>query len=915
MLLARSARACSRALLKRRPRRARPRDRLASRQRSPSAAACELVSASFRSLIAVMRASFRWAPVLFALAVALLSVAGAQQLVLSVDAGGGNDTPDQNRLGNPRTFGTVVPISGVDQDQYAFYSKHRYGKDFSYIFSLAPAVAYDIKFYIAEPYNPNCNAGSRVYSIYAYDSVAGVASGKSLENLDVFAMAGCRTAYQYEMTGIVLDQGQLRIQFVSSAENAMISGFDITTSDTSFSPSPSPSKQLVTSTDMVSINCGNDPNDQNLPNTKIGSVPNSATVVGTANVPEDFYRKTRAGTDFTYKFFLSAGTYDITLGFVESYNKYCANNWRIFNVFVNGVKFLDRYDPYVQSGGCYTGVEESLLGQVTDGSAPLTIRFDSVQRNAAVAYIGISPAGGVVSPSSSPVSSPMPSAQPSTVPSTVPSPDPSADPSAAPSADPSPSGVPPPSPSPNTGTTDSATVNAGATGDVNVAGTTKYSSGATFTATSDIGANIFKTGRSGTDFTYSFDLTPGAYDIIIGFAEYQNSFCTEPGQRVFNVYVNDEIQVESLDLSVSGCFTGVQEGVTSSVGVVDTQPITIRFEAIIGEAIVSYIKISPAADVCIPASNSGGLAPGEDHAAHAVPGSYPPQFSANSPKSYVDSNGDGFAAVQIDGSGSHSHFFDAANNIIGVITEYKWSLVETGEVISTKESFWYSFPLGTTRLKLSVIDNSCTTDEAETTVTVTGAMQPGQYCYYYSGLSEMLIGGDPVAQAPYPKFAAVSTSLNLGFPSFSFDDTLFVARCFFFLEVDADTEVTTVGATTGGTGDVRIYKGTDLLVDSKAADSMETSLAVGLTSFEVIYERTTTTGTPQLQFKVNNTIPASGKVFHDRTTVVPILASLTPSEGADSGGTSVKVTGGYTNEHKSVSVLRRITTWNWHGRY
>ncbi|CAN8073807.1 unnamed protein product [Agarophyton chilense] len=839
-----------------------------------------------------MTVAFRSAPVVWLLSCALLALGQSQQLVLSLDAGGGNDRPG-NVIGSSKTFGTVISIAGTDQN--ALYSKHRYGMDFSYVFSLPKNVAYDITFYITESYNGNCVTGNRVFSIYAYDDALGVSSGKSLENVDVFSMVGCRVAYQYEMNSVSLTTGNLRLQFVSSVENAMISGFDITTTDTTFSASPSPSKQVFTSTDMVDINCGNDPNDQNLPNTKIGSAPNSATVIGTANAPAEYYRKTRAGPDFTYKFFLSPGTYDVILGFGETYIKYCNPGWRVFNVFVNGALFLDKYDVFVKSGGCYTGVEERLSGQVVDGSGPLTIRFDSITRNAAVAFIGIVPVGVGPPPSMSPVSSPMssadPSSVPSAVPSTVPSALPSTVPSAMPSSDPSVNPTPSPSAVQSTPTANSVTIDVGSSGDMAVAGTAKYSSASTFTATSNIGANAFKTGRSGTDFSYTFNFAPGAYDILIGFAEYQNSFCTEPGQRVFNVFVNDEIQVESIDLSTSGCFTGVQEIISSSVGVVDTQPITIRFEAIIGEAIVSYIKISPAADVCIPASNSGGLEPGEDHAAHSVPGSYPPQLSASSPKSYVDSNGDGFAAVFIDGSGSHSHFFDAANNIIGVITEYKWSLVETGEVLSTKEKFWYSFPLGTTRLKLSVLDNSCTTDEAETTVTVTGAMQPGQYCYYYSGAGDMVIGGEPVAQAPYPKFASISTSLNLGFPSFYFDNTLFIARCFFFLEVDNDSEVTVIGATTGGTGDVRIYKGTDLLVDTKAADSMETTLSVGLSSFEVIYERTSTSGTPQLQFKVNNTIPASGKVFHDRTTVVPILSTLTPAEGADGGGTSVKVTG------------------------
>ncbi|PXF47725.1 hypothetical protein BWQ96_02407 [Gracilariopsis chorda] len=305
-----------------------------------------------------------------------------------------------------------------------------------------------------------------------------------------------------------------------------------------------------------------------------------------------------------------------------------------------------------------------------------------------------------------------------------------------------------------------------------------------------------------------------------------------------------------------------------------------------GSAILSYLSVSKTVGGCVPVSNSGGLVEGEDHAAHSVPGSYPPQINANSPKSYVDTDGNGFVTVQIDGSGSHTHFFDSANNIIGQLTKYTWSLVETGEVVSNEVSFSYDFPLGTTRLKLAVVDNSCTTDEAETTVTVTGSIQSGMYCYYYSGLP-MLMGGDPLGS---PEFAAVSSTPDLGFPTFPFSGSQFVARCFFFLEVDADIEEAAVSLSSSG-GEARIYKGTDLLLDTDGMSSSETTLAVGLLALEIIYERTVTSQTPAVQFEVEGSVPAASKIFYDQSEVLPIIVSLTPGDGPDSGGTSVKVSG------------------------
>lgn len=90
-------------------------------------------------------------------------------------------------------------------------------------------------------------------------------------------------------------------------------------------------------------------------------------------------------------------------------------------------------------------------------------------------------------------------------------------------------------------------------------------------------------------------------------------------------------------------------------------------------------------------------------------------------------------SVTLDCTASYSQFFDNANTLIGQITEYTWNLVKTGKVISNQVGFTYSFPLGTTRRRLAVVDKSCTTDETETTVTVTGSIQRSMCWYYYNG--------------------------------------------------------------------------------------------------------------------------------------------------------------------------------------
>lgn len=562
----------------------------------------------------------------------------------------------------------------------------------------------------------------------------------------------------------------------------------------------------------------------------------------------------------------------------------------------------------------------------SSGSTPTQSISPSVTASTSVlATVSISPSmsmfaipsestSALPSPSMSVLSSESPSASPSvSEPPTTISPSATAfSSSVPPSESPSTSVMSTPSPvQPSPAgevTTDQVVVDVGSGGDIYVDGTKKVFEAVSVSGTENVPGSNFRTAREGTNFEYVFNISPGAYDILLGFIELNDrENCLEPGKRVFNVFVNGQLQLGSFDIfSKAGCFNGIEEKITHSVSAILAEPLVIRFESIVGEARLSFLSIKPAQASCIPESVSGQIS--ADHAAHSVPGSYPPQLSANSPKSYVDTVGDGFVTVRIDGSGSHTHFSDSQNGILGRVTKYTWTLVETGEIISNEVSFNYNFPLGTTRLKLSVIDNSCTTDEAETTVTVTGSVEPGQYCYYYSGMTELPVVGT-LLEEPRPLFASVSQTLDLNFPSFAFSDTLFAARCFFFLEVDSAGE-TDVSISTDDTGMARVYKGVDLVVDSEASESSKTQLPVGLERFEVIYLRTTLDNSPKLQLKVNGTVPALSKVSYDRRTIVPILSMVSPTEGNVVGGAQIKLSGygllqplAVTIGDKSVDIL------------
>lgn len=154
--------------------------------------------------------------------------------------------------------------------------------------------------------------------------------------------------------------------------------------------------------------------------------------------------------------------------------------------------------------------------------------------------------------------------------------------------------------------------------------------------------------------------------------------------------------------------------------------------------------------------------PAPDHRAHAVSGGPYIAYAAKGAS----------AQVTIDGSNSHSHYFDANTGVVGKIESYKWESAEyvdsnggatkTPLVQICKEvSCTLPFSNGFHMLKLTVVDNANSSAESVSSVTVKNLEIPGLRAWYYvspkpGGLAQVdkpsfSSGVSAVGENAYPK--------------------------------------------------------------------------------------------------------------------------------------------------------------------
>lgn len=407
-----------------------------------------------------------------------------------------------------------------------------------------------------------------------------------------------------------------------------------------------------------------------------------------------------------------------------------------------------------------------------------------------------------------------------------------------------------------------------------------------------ISASIFKTSVEGILFSTKFPLAKGTYDVELGFVQVDDC---EIGKRIFHVYINGQKREESLDIfATAGCAKALVLRYNSQiVDPISRNGIEISFETISGTATLSYIRIRSSSKPCVPAvSSSSPSASTEDHYAHSVPGTYP----SGSDPSFVDRLGRGFYTVKIDGTGSHTHFF--SNGYTASIKSYEWTRVDTGKVISTRAKFSYNFPLGTTVLKLKVVDTICSEDEATTAITVTGNIQSGAICYIYTDTGEVL-QGNTLTAAPRPFFVFTSPSLNIKFPSGPYRKSLFGAKCIFLVNTKPSTD-TKVSLSTSLSGTAYLYRGPDRIFDTSGGDPT-TSVATGdgYMEFEMTYRYSDLSKSPSLMMKINGTPPTG--VAHDAAQTIPVITALLPNNGPSAGGTIIRITG--YNMYRPVQIF------------
>lgn len=284
---------------------------------------------------------------------------------------------------------------------------------------------------------------------------------------------------------------------------------------------------------------------------------------------------------------------------------------------------------------------------------------------------------------------------------------------------------------------------------------------------------------------------------------------------------------------------------------------------------------------CIPESTSGGTT--EDHVAHAVPGVYHP---------FTDMDDDGFADIEIDGSASHSHFFDFKNGIYGRITSYTWTDMETNQIISNEVNFIHRFAKGVTRIKLTVVDNSCSTHEAQTKITVSGKMKSGQYCYFYHNMSvaDRFSTVNETVEIPFAagRFSSLSvkdTDLQSIIPR----STSFVVKCISELHLREHRTVQNVTIDTNGTGGALLSIGNGYVFSSMNFSEIQLEFEGGMNTIEVTYSYSNySVANPYLSINVNGSDLGT---LYDESTVIPVISAVHPSIVKPEGGTKVHING------------------------
>ncbi|KAI0564515.1 Six-bladed beta-propeller TolB-like protein [Gracilaria domingensis] len=265
-----------------------------------------------------------------------------------------------------------------------------------------------------------------------------------------------------------------------------------------------------------------------------------------------------------------------------------------------------------------------------------------------------------------------------------------------------------------------------------------------------------------------------------------------------------------------------------------------------------------------------------DHLAHAVPG-----FEYRE----VDFNGDGVESVHLDGSRSHTHYFDAGPPIIeGKLVEMIWFNKNTGDRLGTGPRPIAEFPVGKTTVGLTVTDNHDDSHTDYATVIIEKPIDPGAYCYYYEKSSSSAISvSDKLADGVRPVFATKVSDIDFASVAdfhASQRSTQFQMRCNFLVKGGKTTKFSVTHI-----GPVRLLVGDELVLESDTTEETSTSssyqIPSGTHTVQLLYSRSSTSDA-KLQ------LTAEGqKLQCDLSDILPVLTKVDPrSSQLSAGGTA-----------------------------
>ncbi|KAI0564537.1 Soluble quinoprotein glucose/sorbosone dehydrogenase [Gracilaria domingensis] len=275
-----------------------------------------------------------------------------------------------------------------------------------------------------------------------------------------------------------------------------------------------------------------------------------------------------------------------------------------------------------------------------------------------------------------------------------------------------------------------------------------------------------------------------------------------------------------------------------------------------------------------------------DHVAHAVPGR---------PYNLTDLDGDGEEFVTLDGSRSHSHYYDPATRRLGLIVSWMW-YDDQQKFLAESSTPSLSFKVGVTKIILIVEDDAGNTHQDSTTVTVLPSTSPGAYCYYYTSSSNTIFGlEDNVVNGLKPIFGQRVSDIDFSslrhIPSQLRSQPLQI-RCAYTLDVPEQTDEALLSVRHRGPMRVllEIPNGHDVLMESFDTDirttSVQATIPSGIQRVQILYIWDGDKP-PVLQLLETPHEP----ILHDLATQLPLVYSITPHNSTLEAGGVLKLTG------------------------